>query len=108
MKSDQTTKPFYPYYMTGSNIVLSRYLVRTTDGHGNHYLCCYVLFRTKSNQLSIATAWVKWIRFPNVSNKNKINVDFSKWYFNFYYPNQISQYGYFKTINKRDTLFKIS
>lgn len=46
--------------------------------------------------------------FPNVSNKNKINVDFSKWYFNFYYPNQISQYGYFKTINKRDILFNIS
>ena len=72
MKSDQTTKPFYPYYMTGSNIVLTRYLVRTTDGHGNHYLCCYVLFRTKSNQLSIATAWVKWIRFQMFQIKTKL------------------------------------
>ncbi len=108
MKLDQNIKPFYPYYMTGNNVVISRYLARRVDKANNHYLCCYVLFRTKSNQLSIATAWVKWIRFPNVSNKNKINVDFSKWYFNFYYPNQISQYGYFKTINKRDILFKIS
>lgn len=102
MKLDQNIKPFYPYYMTGNNVVISRYLARRVDKANNHYLCCYVLFRTKSNQLSIATAWVKWIRFPNVSNKNKINVDFSKWYFNFYYPNQISQYGYFKIINKYD------
>lgn len=108
MKLDQNIKPFYPYYITGNNVVISRYLARRVDKANNHYLCCYVLFRTKSNQLSIATAWVKWIRFPNVSNKNKINVDFSKWYFNFYYPNQISQYGYFKTINKRDILNKIS
>ena len=108
MKLDQNIKPFYPYYITGNNVVISRYLARRVDKANNHYVCCYVLFRTKSNQLSIATAWVKWIRFPNVSNKNKINVDFSKWYFNFYYPNQISQYGYFKTINKRDILNKIS
>ena len=108
MKLDQNIKPFYPYYITGNNVVISRYLARRVDKANNHYLCCYVLFRTKSNQLSIATAWVKWIRLPGVSNKNKINVDFSKWYFNFYYPNQISQYGYFKTINKRDIFFKIS
>ena len=96
MKLDQNIKPFYPYYMTGNNVVISRYLARRVDKANNHYLCCYVLFRTKSNQLSIATAWVKWIRFPSVSNKNKINVDFSKWYFNFYYPKQTSQYGYLK------------
>ena len=108
MKSNQNIKPFYPYYMTGNNVVISRYLARRADKANNHYLCCYVLFRTKSNQLSIATAWVKWIHLLSVSNKNKINVDFSKWYFNFYYPNQISQYGYFKTINKRDILSKIS
>lgn len=107
MKSNQTTKPFYPYYMTGSNIVLSRYLVRTTDGYGNHYLCCYVLFKNKNNVSAIATAWVKWIHSPAVSSKS-MEVDYSILSFTYFFEKQTDQYGYLKSINKRDILNRLS
>ena len=56
---------------------------------------------TKINQYF--TAWVKMdTSSETFQMQNKINVDFSKWYFNFLLPKSNFSILVVKTINKRD------